>query len=166
MSPEHRSLLGIVSTVRRRLERRAMLAAALWMGVATGALLLVAWVLAGPEGWRQGSDGPAALDTVLLLCLGAAAWLLRRGLAKWFAEPPLTESIEGAVGVRSGRVRGSLELARALPEGVSSTLADLAVRRTIGHLGRPPDELAGELGERVDLWTRRGMGWGAAWPWC
>jgi len=158
VSPEPNLLLGVVASVRRHLERGAIRAAALWGVVAVGSILIVAWVLAGPDGWHQGSDGPMVLDVLLVTTLTVAALLLRRGLARWFAEPPLAESIEVATGVLPGRVRGSLELARSLPVGVSGSLAGLAARRTLGDLNRPPEQLTGRLGEGVTLWTRRGLG--------
>lgn len=158
MSPEPNRLLGIVDGVRRHLEWRALRAAVLWGVVVVGCVLVIAWLAAGPDGWRQGSDGPMVLDGLLILSLGAAAFLLRRGLAIWLAEPSLADSIEGATGVLPGRVLGSLELARGLPVGVSQSLATLAVRRTLGDLNRSHEQLAGRMGERVAIWTRRGMG--------
>ncbi len=158
MSPAGGQLSGVVLAVRRHLERRAALAAALWVAGAVTLVLLAAWVTVGEGGWRQGSNTPAVLDALMLLCVVGGAFGFRAGVRRWFGEVPLARAIERASGIQAGVVRGSLELSRSVPGGVSGSLVDRAVARTASELsGRGSEELAGELGREVTLWTRRGM---------
>ncbi|RMH20372.1 MAG: hypothetical protein D6701_03855, partial [Gemmatimonadetes bacterium] len=53
-------------------------------------------------------------------------------------------------------LRGTLELARDVPEGTSAALAERAQRHVLGALTGPELEVAGGLAERVARWTRRG----------
>ncbi len=55
-------------------------------------------------------------------------------------------------------MRGSLELSRTVPPGVSDTLVAHAAERTLEELQRPAAELAGHLGASVRSWMRRGSG--------
>ena len=55
-----------------------------------------------------------------------------------------------------GVLRGSLELARTLPPGVSSGLADRAAQNALGHLGGAHRDLAGRMTHEVGRWMRRG----------
>ncbi len=158
MSPAPRRLHGVVDGVRRHLTRRALLAALLWAMAAAAWVLIVAWLVAGPDGWSQGSAGPLVLDLLLLVAVIATLATARRHAARWFAEAPLSRAIERATGVRSGVVRGSLELSRATPPGVSEVLVARAAERTLEELNRPPGELAGDLGTSVRTWMRRGSG--------
>jgi hypothetical protein len=144
--------------VRRYLGRRTARAVALWVGCGLALFLAAAWVAVGSEGWRPGSNAPILLDALMLVWVLAGVTASRAGTRRWFGEVPLTRSIERAAGMRAGIVRGSLELSRTVPDGVSGSLAGQAVARTASGLaGRPPEELAGELGRSVALWTRRGM---------
>ncbi len=163
MSPAAQRLEHRVSGVRAHLRRRAAVGAALWVAGGVGLLFLVAWLSAGSDGWRQGSNVPAIVDGLVVLWLLAGAGLYVVGSARWFGEVPLARANEGAAGLRSGVLRGSLELSRGVPRGVSDSLASRAVLRTALDLeGRGEADLAGELGEQVSLWTRRGMGFAAA----
>jgi hypothetical protein len=123
-----------------------------------GCALVAAWIFAGPDGWRQGSEGPLIVDAAVVLTLVAAMFGVRYALSVWLAEASLAACMERAAGVMAGRLRGSLELARGVPVGVSESLVGLAARRTIGDLGRPARDLAGEKGDQVSRWTRAGMG--------
>jgi hypothetical protein len=162
VSPAAEQLEVRVAAVRGYLRRRAALGSSLWVAGGIGALLLVAWIFAGSDGWPQGSDVPLLVDVLIALWIVGALALHGRSMRRWFHEVPLSHSIEGAVGLRRGIVRGTLELGRAVPAGVSSTLATRAVLRTVMDLeGRNQAELAGELGSRVALWTRRGLGFAA-----
>ena len=158
MSPAPRRLQGLVDAVRRHLTRRALVAVLLWTAVVAAWVLVAAWLLAGPEGWRQGSGLPLVLDGVLLVATGILLLWGHRGAARWFAEGPLSSAIERASGVRPGVVRGSLELSRAVPAGVSASLVARAAERTLEELDRPVAELSGELGSSVRTWTRRASG--------
>ena len=147
-----------VGAVRSHLTLRTFTATALWVGAGVALTLVVAWVLAGPDGWRQGSDTPLVLDLLLVGCAGLAFLGIRAGIRRWFSEVPLSGAMERAAGLAQGMVRGSLEVARALPNGVSPTLAGRAVESVLGALGGSSQELAGGLGQGVDRWLRRGMG--------
>lgn len=163
MSPASEQLERRVSGVRGHLRLRAALGTGLWIAGGVGLLLVVAWIAAGPEGWRQGSNIPAIVDALIVVWVLCGVVLHRRGSARSFEEAPLAQSMERAVGLKPGILRGSLELSRSVPEGVSSTLANRAVLRTVMDLeGHQRSALAGELGGRVTRWTRRGLGFAAA----
>jgi len=147
-----------VGAVRAYLEHRTRGAAALWAGVVLAGVLVAAWFLSGPDGWRQGSDVPLVLDMLLILVIVVGLRLLRRGMQRWFSEAPLASAMEDAARLKAGTVRGSLELARGIPEGVSESLAGHAAQRALGDLDRPDSELAGTLGHGVRSWIRRGTG--------
>ncbi|HUF76748.1 MAG TPA: hypothetical protein VMM35_10750, partial [Longimicrobiales bacterium] len=158
MSPPGSQLASTVAPVRRFLGRRAAGAAMLWVGSGVALVLAAAWLTVGSEGWRPGSNAPALLDALMLVWILGGIVAFRAGSRKWFGEVPLARSIERAAGMGAGIVRGSLELSRAVPGGVSEGLAGQAIARTASGLaGRPTAELAGELGRSVALWTRRGM---------
>jgi hypothetical protein len=163
MSPAGQQLEFRVSGVRAYLRRKARLAAGAWLGGAVALMLIVAWIVVGSDGWRQGSDVPLWIDGVTLIVLGAGVWRFRRLADRWFGEEPLSASMERAAGLPPGVLRGTLELSRAIPAGVSTTLASRAVQGTVRDLdGREEAALAGSIGERVALWTRRGLGFATA----
>ena len=158
MSPAGKRLASEVQGVRSYLKRRATIALSVWVAAVVGLMLIAAWMLAGPEGWRQGSDVPAWLDAVVLALVVAALWAHRDGAMRWLEEAPLSEAIERAAGLRSGVVRGTLELSREMPPGVSSALAARAAERAVAGLSeRSPAVLSGTLGASLDVWTRRGL---------
>jgi hypothetical protein len=151
-------LSSTVGAVRVHLRKRAAGAMALWVGAGISLVLVAGWLAAGNEGWRQGSNLPLVLDGLLVLWVIVGVVVFRSGVRHWFADAPLATSIERAAGLDPGLVRGSLELARTLPPGVSNTLAARAVAGTAAGLaGRSASELAGELGRRVATWTQRGV---------
>ncbi len=156
MRPSAHPLQARVHAVRAHLSRGTSTAAVLWMGTILSLVLLAAWLLAGPDGWRQGSDLPLLLDGILLVGMGGALWGVRRGMGRWFAYPRLTAAMEGASGLRAGEVRGSLELCLEVPTGVSGDLAGLAADRALKRLVGTPAELGGELTRGVRRWTTRG----------
>ncbi|MGD8319645.1 MAG: hypothetical protein PVJ02_04310, partial [Gemmatimonadota bacterium] len=143
------------AAVRAHLTRTTGVAVALWLVTVAAWILVAAWAVAGPEGWRQGSDVPLLLDAAFLVLLAVVLTGLRGAAARWFAEAPLSEAMERASGVEAGLVRGSLELARAVPPGVSPSLVGRAAERTLESLDRPVPTLAGTLGVSVRAWTRR-----------
>jgi hypothetical protein len=147
-----------VSGVRDHLRRRALLAVTPWVLTGIALLLILAWGTVGGEGWRQGSNVPALLDALMLLWIASGLVLVWTGVRRWFGEVPLASAIERAAGLEAGTVRGSLELSRGIPEGVSGPLAERAVQSTANGLGtRRTSDLAGDLGRTVHLWTRRGL---------
>ncbi len=158
MSPFLQNVDKRVGAVRAYLEHCTRGAAALWAGSALAAVLVAAWILSGPDGWRQGSDVPLVLDVSLILVIVVGLSLLGRGKRKWFSEAPLASAMEDAARLKAGAVRGSLELARGIPEGVSEGLAGHAAQRALDELDRPDSELAGTLGHEVRSWIRRGTG--------
>jgi len=147
-----------IAGIRGYLRRRAALAATLWVGAGLVLFFLFAWLAVGADGWRPGSNVPALIDLLVLAWIAGGLFLFRAAAARWFGEVALSRSIERSAGLASGIVKGSLELTRDLPAGVSPALADRAVARTVSGLqGRDDRELAGELGRSVSIWTRRGM---------
>lgn len=158
MSPSARQLGDTVASVRDHLRRRAALAVTPWVLAGVACLLILAWIAVGPDGWRQGSNVPAIFDGLIVLWLALAVLGAWRGGRRWFAEVPLARSMERAAGLKPGTVRGSLELSRSLPSGVSGSLAARAVARTADDLrSREEEDLAGDLGRSVGLWARRGL---------
>jgi hypothetical protein len=158
VSPAAGQLTSTVAGVRTHLRRRAARGVALWVAAGVALVLMGAWLAAGSDGWQQGSNAPVLIDALLIVCVVAGVAAFRAGARRWFAEVPLAKSIERAAGMEAGLVRGSLELTRTVPAGVSDALVARAVSRTASGLaGRPAPELAGDLGRGVALWTRRGM---------
>ena len=132
------------------------MALGLWLGAALAGALALAWVAVAPEGWRQGTVAPLFID-VLAVGLCASAWLVHRRLAaSWLRERNVASSIEEQVGMAPGLLKGSLELGRTLPHGVSSGLADRAARNVLGQLGGEQRDLGGRMTRDVARWIRRG----------
>jgi hypothetical protein len=158
VSPSARQLGDRVASVRDRLRRRALLALVPWLLTGIACFLILAWISAGNEGWRPGSNIPALVDTLIVAWVVLGLVGVWRGARHWFGEVPLSRSIERAAGLQAGTVRGSLELSRSLPGGVSDSLAARAVASTAGDLAtREADDLTGDLGRSVVSWTRRGL---------
>ena len=156
MSPAPASVARIVEGVRTHLLGRARLALGLWLGAAIAGVLALAWVAVAPEGWRQGTVAPLFIDA-LVVGLLASTWLVYRRLAgSWLRERNVASSIEQQVGMAPGLLRGSLELGRTLPHGVSSGLADRAAQNALGHLRGDHRDLGGRMTHDVGRWTRRG----------
>ena len=156
MSPAPASVVRIVEGVRTYLLGRARLALGLWLGAAFAGALALAWLAVAPEGWRQGTSAPLLID-VLVMAMFTFGWLVHRRLARsWLRERNVASSIEQEVGMAPGILRGSLELARTLPPGVSSGLADQAAQDALGHLGGEHRNLAGRMTHEVRRWMRGG----------
>ena len=156
MSPAPASVVRIVEGVRTYLLGRARLALGLWLGAAFAGALALAWLAVAPEGWRQGTSAPLLID-VLVVAMFTFGWLVHRRLARsWLRERNVASSIEQEVGMAPGILRGSLELARTLPPGVSSGLADQAAQDALGHLGGEHRNLAGRMTHEVRRWMRGG----------
>ena len=156
MSPAPASVVRIVGGVRAHLLGRARLALGLWLAAAFAGALALAWLVVAPEGWRQGTSAPLLID-VLVVGMCVSGWLVHRRLAgSWLRERNVANSIEQEVGMAPGVLRGSLELARTLPPGVSSGLADQAAQDALGQLGGEHRDLAGRMTREVGRWMRRG----------
>jgi len=156
VSPAPASVTRIVAGVRTHLLGRARLALGLWFGAALTGVLVLAWLVVAPEGWRQGTLAPLLIDGLILgLCV--SSWLVHRKLAgSWLRERNITNDIEREVGMAPGVLTGSLELARTLPAGVSSSLADQAAHNALGYLQGERRDLAGRMTHEVGRWMRRG----------
>jgi hypothetical protein len=145
---------GILARVRRHLHLLIGGALGLSLVAVVGAVLVLAWFLAGPGGWVPGTRIPLAL-----LVLGGAAgaatggWLLVRTLA-WTGERALSAEVEDAAGVPRGAVRSRVELSRALPPGVSPSLARAGEEALASRLSGPPGRLAGRAGREAAIHLR------------
>lgn len=156
MSPTGAGLETRVGAVRRRLTGRTLAAAAVWAGTAAGCGLVLAWVLAGPEGWRQGSGLPLLLDGAIVASAAALLLGARAKARRWFGDRPVASAMERAAGVPAGLVLGALELVRAVPPGVSGALAARAEQEVSRALEASGADLGGELAGQVARWVRRG----------
>ncbi|MBM4182880.1 MAG: hypothetical protein FJ207_01490 [Gemmatimonadetes bacterium] len=158
MSPVSRQLSERVESVRAHLRRRVALAVGAWVAGGVVLVLAVAWFAVGTDGWRPGSNVPALLDALIVAWIIAGLVAFRVGTGRWFGEVTLSRAIERAAGLQPGVVRGSLELTRSVRPGVSTALVDRAMAKTVAGLdGRGEEELSGELGRTVALWSRRGL---------
>ena len=158
MSPASTRLESRVRSVRHHIRGRLIRIVSLWVAGVLALLFAGAFLLSGPEGWRQGSDAPFLLD-LLTAAVAVAAFLLVRRLSRsWLSETRVARAMEGAAGVRPGVLRGSLELTRKTPEGVSGALAQRAVVGVLRDLeGRGDRALSGELASSLATWRRRGL---------
>ena len=116
MSPSAR-LSGRIAGVRDHLRRRAALAVTPWVVTGVVWFLILAWIAAGSDGWRQGSNVPALFDVLMGLWAALGFLVVWTGVRRWFGEVPLARAIERAAGLNPGTVRGSLELSRDIPVG-------------------------------------------------
>jgi hypothetical protein len=99
---------------------------------------------------------PLLID-LLVVGMCVSGWFVHRRLAgSWLRERNVANSIEQEVGMAPGILRGSLELARTLPPGVSSGLADRAAQDALEHLEGEHGDLAGRMTHEVGRWMRRG----------
>lgn len=134
-----RSLARVVQAVRRYLRTRAGTIIGAGTAGILGAVLILAWLLAGPQGWRPGTPIPLLLVLLAAATLAAlAGWVLVR-LRRWSAEPRLAAEMERSVGLPQGSVRAQVELSRSVPSGVSRSLA---LAGEFALLSRLPDEPA------------------------
>ena len=153
---EPRSVIDAVAAVQLHLRKRAALAGVLWGAAGVGAVLTLAWWLAGPDGWRQGSAVPLVLDLLLVFLASCGGLVLGWGSRRWLAEVPVVRAMERSAGLDTGEVEGVLQLSRAVPAGVSTSLAELAERGVVGRLDLPESSLSGALGEQAGRWVQRG----------
>jgi hypothetical protein len=139
----------VLARIRRHLRILGGGAVGLAMLAAVGAVLVLAWLLAGPGGWTAGTRTP-----LVLLILGGSAgvaaggWLLAR-TRSWTAEGALSAEVEAAAGLPRGAVRSRVELSRGLPPGVSASLARAGEEALVGRLSGSPGRLAGRAGREA-----------------
>lgn len=149
---------GAFEAVRGHVGARFGVAGALWGTVPVAVTLVFAWWLGGTGGWRQGSIVPLVLDGAGGVAVAALVvftlWVRRRCLD----EARVAATMEDAAGLAPGLVRGSLQLSRSLPPGVSVALARRAEARVARRLTTPPAVLAGSLHRRSGRWIRLGAG--------
>ena len=122
MTPRALSVAEVHAAVRRLLDARFLRIALGWGAVVVVATLLLGWLLV-PGG---AADRPTAVP--LLIDLAALVVAVAAGV-RWFRvrKAHLDASTIGATmervsGLADGLVRGSMELARDLPSGVSRSL--------------------------------------------
>lgn len=149
---------AVVERVRSWIVRRWLTAALLWGTAGVVSVLLVAWLLAGEEGWLGPTAVPLLLDVSLLAAFLAGAGWMARSLPGIVSDARVAGAIESSVGLSEGRVRGALELATAAPPGVSRSLAGRAHREVLAEIEGADSELAGDLGRATAGWRRRGVG--------
>lgn len=154
--PRDGSVQGVLSRIRGELERRTLAAAMAWAGAIVSTVLVVAWVIAGPDGWKAGTAMPLLLDlgAGAAVALVVAAFLARRLLS---GERRIVRAMEEAAGVTPGGVLGALELSRGLPEGVSESLAFHGERGVLQRLSTSGTDLSGTPGRTAAAWKRRGL---------
>ena len=159
MTPAPRSSVrGVFEAVRGHVGTRFGMAGALWATVPVAIILTLAWWLAGAAGWRQGSAAPLILDGLAIVAVASLVASLLRIRRRWLAEARVAETMEEAAGLARGMVRGSLQLSRSVPPGVSAALARRAEARVAGRLTSPASVLAGSLHRRSGRWMRLGAG--------
>ncbi len=141
-----RSLTGVVLAIRSHLRRRAGTSLALGGVSVCGGILVLAWLLAGSDGWTQGTVIPLLLLIVGGLTLVALLGAVLGRLRIWTSEANLADQIERTVRLPEGSVRAQVELARSVPRGVSSSLARAGEQALLGRLGLRMERLAGNPG--------------------
>jgi len=156
VTPLRGSVTDAHGRVRTHLVHRAYVAGTLWGTAAAAVVLLIAWLVAGSDGWSPGSAGPLVLDGLALLLIVAIALAVRRAVTRWLGSRAVASSMEKAVGLPSGTVVGSLELSETLPHGVSPGLAARAEQAIAEKLRGDNARLAGPLGARAHLGLVRG----------
>ena len=149
-----RGVTAVVGRIRRYLEARAGLALA-FGGLATLAgLLVLAWVLAGAGGWRQGTAVPLILLVVAGFILLALAAHILTVLRRSTTEASMADEMERTAALPRGAVRVQVELARAVPEGVSASLARAGEEALLRRLDPRVERLAGRPGAALGRLAR------------
>ena len=139
-------LAKVISEVRSRLGKLAAGAISVWFAVGVSLVLVVAWMLAESNLWYQGSRIPAFLDMLVILGFSGACLIYYLCMRYLFSDDPLTVVMEQAAGLRSGRLKGSIELGSELPRGVSQVLVNEGSLRVLSGLEKcTPSSLTGEL---------------------
>lgn len=151
------SISTIHHAVHGFLERTLVRTTILWGVSSVLAVLLVAWLFAGGDGWQSRTALPLVLDVLLVGGLGALFVLLRRRGRQLLREQRVSAEMEGATGLASGVVQGALELSRGMPDGVSRALAGRMQQRTVARLDLPVEVLAGKMGHEFMVGARRAL---------
>ncbi|MEX0935273.1 MAG: hypothetical protein WD013_00115 [Gemmatimonadota bacterium] len=155
------SVSAVLMQLRGHLRRRAGTVLGLGAVFIVGVVLLLAWVLAGAQGWEAGTPVPLILVGLGLGALAAfCVWVVVR-VFRWSREERLAAEIERSVKLPQGSVRAQVELGRSLPEGVSASLAQAGERAMLQRMGSGPEGLAGRPGEQLGRLLRFAAG-GAA----
>ena len=123
-----------------------------------GAVLILAWLLAGADGWTPGTPMPLLLVGAGVVAPLAMAWFALRRLSQWTEEAGLSGEVERSARLPDGAVRAQAELMRALPPGVSEALARGGERSLLERLSGGVETLAGEPGRIVHRWSRAAAG--------
>jgi hypothetical protein len=139
----------VLARIRRHLRILGGGAVGLSLLAAVGAVLVLAWLLAGPGGWTPGTSAPLVLLILGgLVGVAAGGWLLAR-TRSWTAEGALSAEVEDAAGLPRGAVRARAELSRGLPPGVSPSLARAGEEALVVRLSGSPGRLAGRAGREA-----------------
>ena len=118
--------------------------------------VLIAWALVPSTGWTGGSWVPLVLDAGAVAAVGMGLWAFRIARDRRMAEARVAESMEGASGMAPGTLNGPLELARGIPSGVSTELAERAAADALDRLRSSKGGLEGVLGSDVRRWNQIG----------
>ena len=149
-----RGVTAVVGRIRRYLKGRAGLALA-FGGLATlTGLLVVAWVLAGASGWRQGTAAPLILLILAGFVLLALAARILTVLGRWTTEASMSREMERTAALPRGAVRAQVELAHSVPLGVSASLARAGEAALLRRLDRRVERLAGRPGAALGRLAR------------
>ncbi|MEX2294777.1 MAG: hypothetical protein WD804_00550 [Gemmatimonadota bacterium] len=150
----HPSLLGILAQIRATLRRRAGAALACTAAGIVGLVLVLAWFLAGTDGWTPGTPIPLLLLLGGGIALAGIGLLVFSRLARWTGEAGISGEIERSAHLPDGSVRAQAELLTALPRGVSGPLARAGEGVLLSRLQGSVGQLAGEPGRIVGRWLR------------
>lgn len=165
MTPRALSVAGIHAAVTRWLDGRHRRLAVIRGGLLVAVILAAAWALAGLGADGASTPVPLVLDLVLLGGGGVAAWRWWRERERLLDEAAVARGMERAAELPEGLVRGSLELGRSRPAGVSPGLVARGEAHLAGRLDRSVPELAGARGAALTSALRRsGRGLALAVP--
>lgn len=149
-----RGVTAVVRRIRRYLEARAGLVVAFGgLGTLTG-LFVLAWLFAGADGWGQGTAGPLILLIVGGFVLAALVTRVLTTLWRWTTEASVAGEAERTAALPKGAVRVQVELARAVPEGVSGSLARAGEQALLRRLDPRVERLAGRPGAALVRFVR------------
>ncbi|HSG49836.1 MAG TPA: hypothetical protein VLA43_18580 [Longimicrobiales bacterium] len=158
MTPVPVSASQIHAGVRSHLAGQARRIALAWGSAALAAMLILAWLLSGPDGWASGSPVPLLVDLAAVSCGAWAVLRYRRWRRAILAERAVSATMERAVGVPDGLLQGAMELHRRVPGGVSVTLAARSQVQVVQRFTGSPRVLAGDAGRLLETSFRRGVG--------
>jgi hypothetical protein len=146
------SLIGLLETIRRRLRVWAGGTLGLTAVAVFGFVLVLAFLLAGGDGWTPGTAVPLSLLIGGGLIVAGIASITLLRLARWTRDSTIASQAERAAALPSGSVRAQVELLREVPEGVSPVLASAGEGALLDRLEGSSSDLAGESGQRFRRW--------------